>query len=621
MIRTVHRRALRGFLAASLALVLGAGGASALPAAGAPLRATPRVTRGIATFGAVPAAWRVRALRELGLTVQPMKHLPLALVRGTFPAQLAAVERGLVQDVYPDEAVELHDRTSSDAIGAAWLRARGLTGRGVTVATVDSGCDASHPDLADHVVHNVKLYSAEYANISPDGSNTIAVPVEIGPYQNSDVGGGHGTHVTGIIGADGTTDPAHLGVAPDAELVCFSIGEVLFTTAVITAYDYLLDQPDLWGVDVINNSWGNTFRQYDPRHPMSITQRTMNDLGVVVVFSAGNMGWSDAEMSHNAFSQAPWVTAVANGDVTRHRADSSSAGLRYDNSIPGPIGRGGHTVYLGNRVGNYHPDVTAPGTDISSSCDTLGAAVGPCPPGENTEASGTSMAAPHVSGAAAVLLQANPRLSPEQVRMALQATAGKVMGFETTERAPFWQSGYGWVDLRKAVALVRRPDYAKALTAAQRAADRRVLASFGHIVTRSDWWTFDAPRVAVEAQGGGLVFAGNATQSMTVRVPRGITHLKITLSHPSLAFQGENQMEWEVEVFDAANASLGTTTEAPTGAGTASLLLDLREADATYGEFTVVTRGNLAVSDPDTFDSESLMGRLIALQVAQVVER
>ena len=70
-----------------------------------------------------------------------------------------------------------------------------------------------------------------------------------------------------------------------------------------------------------------------------------------------------------------------------------------------------------------HPDVTAPGVDISSTCDTTGTVVGPCPPGENTTASGTSMASPHIAGAAAVLKQAQPALTPTQVRQALEATA------------------------------------------------------------------------------------------------------------------------------------------------------------------------------------------------------
>jgi serine protease AprX len=269
--------------------------------------------RGIATFEAVPSSAQVAALEGLGLVVQPMKHVRLALVAGTVSQMQAAVLAGAASDIYPDEAIQLFDTASTDAMGTATLRASGLTGQGVTVAVVDSGCDASHPDLADHVAHNVKLYSAEYANVPPDSSNTIVVPVEMGPYQNSDLGSGHGTHVAGIIAADSTSvaDGSRYGVAPDAELVCYSIGEVLFTTAVVTAYDHLLDQPDLWGVDVINNSWGNSFRMFDPRDPVHVVTKAVTDAGAIVVFAAGNSGYEDVEMSLNPFSSAPWVISVA----------------------------------------------------------------------------------------------------------------------------------------------------------------------------------------------------------------------------------------------------------------------------------------------------------------------
>src|SRR6185436_9192652 len=107
-------------------------------------------------------------------------------------------------------------------------------------------------------------------------------------------------------------------------------------------------------------------------------------------------------------SESPWVISVVAESVEHVRGSFSSNGLLADNSQPVAIGEGGHTVFTGNRIGMYHPDVTAPGVNISSTCDTTGTVVGPCPPDENTEASGTSMASPHVAGAVAVLLSANP---------------------------------------------------------------------------------------------------------------------------------------------------------------------------------------------------------------------
>jgi len=566
------------------------------------------IARGIATFDAVPTALDVAALQAKGLTVQPMKHLPLALVRGTVQSMSAAVAGGAANDVYPDDKIELFDQASADAMGAATPRANGFTGKGVTVAVVDSGCDASHPDLADHVVHNVKLYSAEYVNLPPDSSNTVVVPVEKGPYQNSDLGSGHGTHVSGIIAADGHTAPEHIGVAPDANLVCYSIGEVLFTTAVVTAYDHLLDQPLLWGVKVINNSWGNSFQQFDARAPVNVATKAVSDLGVNVFFAAGNSGRTNAEMSLNPFSQAPWVTSVAAEDLSHRRGDFSSNGLQYDNSQASTIGAGGHTVYSGDRIGIYHPDITTPGVAISSTCDTAGTAVGPCPPYGNTTASGTSMASPHAAGAAAVLLQANPSLSVNQVRNALQSTAAPVTDTAGAQLG-FWQIGYGHVDLAAAVNLVRGGGYASRISSAQSAADKRAIASTPFSVRQSDFWTWDAPRATV---------AGSDSRSLTAYVPSYTTHLKVTLSHPSDAVLGRNDgLSYVVTVIDGTGQVLGKTTESASGAGTASLLLDLRAAAAHSGTYTFQVSGERAVSDPDTLDSESLLGRVVVLQVAQ----
>jgi serine protease AprX len=566
------------------------------------------VVRGIATFDAPPTALDVAALKGHGLTVQPMKHLPLALVRGTVQSMSNAVDAGAANDVYPDDRVELLDQASADAMGAAAARASGFTGKGVTVAVVDSGCDASHPDLADHVVHNVKLYSAEYLNIPPDSGNTVVVPIEKGRYQNTDLGSGHGTHVAGIIAADGHTAPEHIGVAPDANLVCYSVGEVLFTTAVVTAYDHLLDQPMLWGVKVINNSWGNSFQQFDARAPVNVATKAVSDLGVNVFFAAGNSGRSNAEMSLNPFSQAPWVTSVAAEKLSHVRADFSSNGLQYDNSQAATIGAGGHTVFTGDRIGIYHPDITTPGDTISSTCDTAGTAVGPCPPYGNTTASGTSMASPHAAGAAAVLLQANGSLSISQLRNALQSTAKPVTDAAGAELG-FWQAGYGHVDLAAAVDLVRGSGYSSRIGSAQTAADRRVLASTPFKVNRSDFWTWDAPRLTV---------AGSDSRSLTTYVPSYRTHLKVTLSHPSDAVLGRNDvMNYVVTVIDGAGQVLGETTESASGAGTASLLLDLKAINAHAGNYTFQVSGELAVSDPDTLDSESLFGRVVVLQVAQ----
>jgi serine protease AprX len=437
-----------------------------------------------------------------------------------------------------------------------------------------------------------------------------------GPYSNTDLGSGHGTHVAGIIAADSSSadDGSHFGVAPDATVDCFAIGAVLFTTAVVTAYDYMLDQPDLWGIDVVNNSWGNSFRQFDPRDPVHQATKAVADQGVTVVFAAGNSGAEDVQASQNPWSLAPWVISVAAGTLDHHRGDFSSNGLVHDNSRATAIGAGGHTVFTGDRIGLVHPDVTAPGVDISSSCDTTGTVVGPCPPGENTEASGTSMASPHVAGAAAVLKQAQPRLTPRQVRLALQASATPVQAEgKDAGDLPFWQVGYGYVDLDAAVALVRGHGWRDDLRSAARRADRRVLRAERFRVERSDFFTYDAPRATV---------GGTDSRTVKVRVGKGVDRLGIALAHPSLGAVGANFSSYTVTVTGPDGKVLATTTESMTaGSGTASATVRLHQAGAGPGTYSFAISGDYAASDPDTLDSDSALGRMVTLQVAQLRRR
>ena len=572
--------------------------------------------RAIVELAHVATASDVHALDALGLRTQAMKRLPLAIVTGPTTAMKAAVTTGLAQDVYPDERIELLDTASSDAMSSSTAAATSVrkrfTGKGVTVGVVDSGCDATHPDLAKRVKHNVTLVSAEYANGTPDSSNTLVVPVDKGPYSDTDLGSGHGTHVAGIIAADSSsaTDGSRYGVAPGADLACFAIGQVLFTTAVVTAYDYMLDQPDLLGIDVVNNSWGNSYRQYDPRDPVAVATKAVADQGVTVVFAAGNSGAEDVSASLNPFSQSPWVISVAAGTLDRHRGDFSSNGLVHDNSQATPIGAGGHTTYTGDRIGLVHPDVTAPGVDISSTCDTTGTVVGPCPPGENTSASGTSMASPHIAGAAAVLEQAQPALTPTQVRQALEATATPVKGANATSTVPFWEAGHGYVNLDKAVALVRRSDWRTALASAAAAADRRALASDGQRVLRSDFWTYDAPRATA---------GGSDTKTYSVAVGPSVEKLFVSVAHPSAGSVGANLFSYTVTVTNPKGAVVGTTTESATaGSGTSTALVDLRKLGSPSGRYTLKVTGDYAASDPDTVDSDSVLGRFVTRQVAQL---
>src|SRR2546423_2841692 len=208
-------------------------------------------------------------------------------------------------------------------------------------------------------------------------------------------------------------------------------------------------------------------------------------------------------MTMNPFSLPPWVISVAAGTVDdpathvdegKQRASFSSVGQEYDNSEPVPIPADGHERFTGDRVGIYHPDVTAPGENIVSAGTPIAAAVTPEPTDPHEAvASGTSMASPHVAGAAALLLQANPKLRPDQVRQALQVTATTM-----SDHSPFREAGFGYIDVAAAVALVRRADFGQPLLdRMQSAADARVLAETPLAVQSGDYWTWAAAPITV----------------------------------------------------------------------------------------------------------------------------
>jgi serine protease AprX len=604
-------------LAAGLAVLAGAAGHDA--AAGGSLDGLPGASRlaaaapadgalmAVATFDAAPTASQVAALRGLGLDAQGLKHLPLALVRGTKAQLLDAVATGVARDVYPDDRMELFWDVSNRTIKADSAQALGYTGAGVQVAVVDSGIDATHPDLADHVTHNVKLIGPEYANQHPDTPpGTLVVPIDQGPYNNTDLGSGHGTHVAGIIAADGHTSPSQVGVAPDAELLGYAIGEVLFTTAVISAYDHMLDHPE-YGVDVVNNSWGNMFMLFDPAHPVNVATKAIADRGVTVVFAAGNAGNSETEATLNPFSQAPWVISVASTTTGAQRSSFSSNGLVLDNSLP-VVPTGGHVRFEGDRIGMYHPDVAAPGSGIVSSGTPTGAAVVTLPGSSTATANGTSMASPHVAGVAALLHQARPGLAPARVRETLEASAAPF-----ADGSPFWQAGYGLVDTTSAIALARAKDPSgKKLAKAHALDEARILADRDWSVLSSDLWTWPAAPVTAE---------GTDSHVVQLAVPAGTEGLKITSAYPSAALVGVNAGDYQVTVRDADGDVVGRTTSSP-AAGASSALLDLRTPPAgvalTWGTWTLEVTGLLDVSDPDTLDSESVLGRMVTLQAARL---
>ena len=293
-----------------------------------------------------------------------------------------------------------------------------LQGNGVAVAVIDTGIDASHPDLAGRVIKNVKLADLQGANIA--GFNA---PTNIETLTDTDQASGHGTFVGGIIAGNGANSSGkYAGYAPRARIVGLSAGDYsLFN--VLAGFDYLLSHADL-GVRVVNCSFSaNTV--YDENDPVNIATRALVESGVNVVFSAGNAG--PGLRTLNPYAVAPWVISVGALDARGRLADFSS--------------RGDFGSY------NFRPTLVAPGVSVVSlrasgtnltattSLPTDAQQLSPTEMPYYTTSSGTSFSAPQVTGTIALMLEANTSLTPAQVRNILQRTA--------TPLPPYYQHEVG----------------------------------------------------------------------------------------------------------------------------------------------------------------------------------
>ncbi|MDQ3932525.1 MAG: S8 family serine peptidase [Actinomycetota bacterium] len=482
-------------------------------------------------------------------------------------------------------------RASSGAVRADQAAALGFTGQGVGVAIVDTGIDATHPDLRKRVTHNRKLVATgdlsslgiETSPLTPPG--TLVMPVDQLPYNNSDLNSGHGTHVAGIVAADGSGNQDLLGVAPGADLIGYSTGDAVFVSvfAVLAAFDDILVHQREWKIRVVNSSWGLPFQLFDPSDPINVATKALHDAGLVVVIAANNFS---EEMTINPFSVAPWVISVGSINLAGKRSSFTSAGLRYDNSRAVALPEDGHLRFEGGGIGLYHPDLSAPGSGILSTRSTTGVLT-LTGAGAGATLSGTSQAAPHVAGVAALLLSANPALTADQVRHALQVTARPL-----TEGSTFWQSGYGIVDAAAAVRLVRRPDFSEQLLEQlQAASDRRMLAQRQRQVRVVDQWAFDAPPASA---------LGLGSRTFALEVMPGTKAI-----HGSVAYGGlldlarSNAFDWQFRLVDPAGREMGRSSPSAR-AGVSTLFLAPSGDDLMAGRWTVEVAGRAALGEPNT---------------------
>ncbi|MET7527968.1 S8 family serine peptidase [Streptomyces sp900116325] len=287
----------------------------------------------------------------------------------------------------------LADTTAQIGAPSAW--AAGGTGAGVRVAVLDSGVDTTHPDLVNRIVGSRNFVRGE------DIIDRV----------------GHGTHTASTVAGTGAASGGkERGVAPDADLL---VGKVLGNngsgpiSGIIEGMEWAARTEH---AKVINMSLGTpAWRTQDDPLSQAVNQLSA-ETGALFVIAAGNTG--NGPYSVTAPGTADAALAVGAVDTSDHLADFSAAGPRMNDD-------------------GLKPDLTAPGVDVLAARSQYAQGG----EGYYRSDSGTSMAAPHVAGAAVLLAQKHPRWTGRQIKDALMSTS-----VPTPDYSPY-QAGTGRLDV------------------------------------------------------------------------------------------------------------------------------------------------------------------------------
>nr|WP_146013881.1 S8 family serine peptidase [Rummeliibacillus pycnus] len=301
----------------------------------------------------------------------------------------------------------------------------GINGSGIVVATIDTGVQWDHPALkAKYRGYNASTGAVSHSYNWYDATKAGKAT----PYDDVD----HGTHVMGTMVGSESNGTNQIGVAPGAKFIAVKA----FTrnggsdTALLKAAQWILAPTDSKGnarvdmaPDIVNNSWGGGPGLDEWYRDVVINWRAAD---IFPEFSAGNTTTSNPGGPGSVATPANYPESFATGAI-----DSNNKVASFSLRGPSPYGE-------------IKPDISAPGVNIRSSV-----------PGGVYEGgwNGTSMAGPAVSGVAALLKQANPNLSVDEMEQILITTATPLTD-STYPQTPNNGYGYGLVDAYKAITSV-----------------------------------------------------------------------------------------------------------------------------------------------------------------------
>jgi len=355
--------------------------------------------------------------------------------------------------VHDNRPLTPHNYRTSVTVGARTVQETlGYTGAGIGVAVLDSGVATWHDDLTSD---SSTLY--EYGN-QRVSKFVDFVNGSTPPYDDN----GHGSHVAGTILGNGYDSKGEkAGIAPAASLVSLKVldrnGQGTISN-IIAALNWVVANYKTYNVRVVNLSVGAVIRESYWTDPLTIATKAVTDKGITVVVAAGNLGKNaNGQLQLGGITapgNAPWVLTVG--------ASSTMGTLKRNDDEMAPFSSAGPS-FIDFAA---KPDLVAPGTGTVSLAVPGSAfyatkaeylvdgklALGAKP---YLALSGTSMAAPVVTGTVALMLQANPTLTPNLIKAILQYTAQEYPGYSPLRQGAGFLNALGAVRLAKFYAANR----------------------------------------------------------------------------------------------------------------------------------------------------------------------
>ncbi len=376
----------------------------------------------VVTYRSYPTAADFEQLRSVGIfggTV--LRNLPMISVNATRD-QVRLISRFTsVRSLYSNRNLLVAGDSLADEVfaSAADLRretfgpAGATTGRGIGVAVVDTGIDATHPDLRGRVAENLHVVSGQGTQFA------FSFPI-LSSQADTDLVYGHGTFVAGLIAGQGIAANGKVrGLAPAAHLVGVSVGQLTLVYA-LEGLDAVMAVSRKHNIRVVNCSFG-VQGFFDAADPMNIATAALSANGIVPVMAAGNHGPTEGSIS--PYAVAPWVIGVAGTDGMRRLAAFSSRG------------------YFGDLV--YAPTISAPAVDLISLRATGTTLTGAgsesaiiaagLDPLLYSAASGTSFSTAVVSALLARMFEGDAKLDTATAKAILQNTATPLPQYDRSQ--------------------------------------------------------------------------------------------------------------------------------------------------------------------------------------------